>query len=761
MDLSSTILPNDNKLKKNSRKRIPTSCYLCRVKKNKCDRARPYCGTCISKNIKHLCKYEDNYSESNSPEEVERNKLLEEIEFLKGKIKILEKEKNHSPGSIDSKISLNDLLNTLDLVDFSIIESDKRSSKLSYFAVKNLKLRYFGMSSYMFVLLNDPYSYKTFSDYLKSQVENYKTSEVETKVAFKKEITSVTQISEKFSLQLNDNRLPSPFIIRVLVNRFMNYCHYMVPFLSRHFLMSVMDLILEQETDDISILGPKYPSEVSILILMLRISTLTLPIKSFFDKKLTSSMYKFVDEIISTNGTISPSHVELVNRMLLSMDQFRKADILRLKALLFLYIYKVFSPEDEENGSDISILFGVIIQTSKIIGVHKCFETGENDFLTSEELKEYKNIVSCLFYYDSRQSFRMGTPLLLDESLYEQLLIELIEDKNSFNVLRHEFFKIREELMKSQRLSVKVMNGSYFENFQSNLNYILDQMEVIYMSDLKDLENNYKVKNINSLDNMVERVESLYFKTELLFNMYILNSALYVTAENTAEKLRYFSLALGNALIVLKNGYKFANGEIIDFFSEYEILYSSSIWIPMQKVLPLISLCMNRLLDGSFCLSNFYSNMNPSIIKPLLDWNILDFSSDRNFCISIFKILESLYRSSLRLSASFLLSFKATLILKTVVEYFEPKISEASNEGNADKGIEYVNENDDIAPLDEFLNEFFESHFTSSVHDFDFFEKSLTNDLNPFLEANYDSLDSLFEDEYLREFGNNTISSTL
>ncbi|ODQ82480.1 hypothetical protein BABINDRAFT_173378 [Babjeviella inositovora NRRL Y-12698] len=41
------------------RQRVPVSCSVCRKRKSKCDRERPFCGNCRKKSITHLCLFED------------------------------------------------------------------------------------------------------------------------------------------------------------------------------------------------------------------------------------------------------------------------------------------------------------------------------------------------------------------------------------------------------------------------------------------------------------------------------------------------------------------------------------------------------------------------------------------------------------------------------------------------------------------------------------------------------------------------------
>ncbi|ODV90246.1 hypothetical protein CANCADRAFT_25585, partial [Tortispora caseinolytica NRRL Y-17796] len=41
------------------RNRIPVSCAPCRLRKLKCDRSRPNCGSCMRRGIIDLCIYEE------------------------------------------------------------------------------------------------------------------------------------------------------------------------------------------------------------------------------------------------------------------------------------------------------------------------------------------------------------------------------------------------------------------------------------------------------------------------------------------------------------------------------------------------------------------------------------------------------------------------------------------------------------------------------------------------------------------------------
>lgn len=40
------------------RQRVPISCSVCRKRKIKCDRKKPFCSSCLRSGVEHLCQYE-------------------------------------------------------------------------------------------------------------------------------------------------------------------------------------------------------------------------------------------------------------------------------------------------------------------------------------------------------------------------------------------------------------------------------------------------------------------------------------------------------------------------------------------------------------------------------------------------------------------------------------------------------------------------------------------------------------------------------
>lgn len=59
--MKNTELSQKKKLDRQSRRKPAKSCHFCRVRKLKCDRVRPFCGSCSSRNRKQ-CEYKENTS---------------------------------------------------------------------------------------------------------------------------------------------------------------------------------------------------------------------------------------------------------------------------------------------------------------------------------------------------------------------------------------------------------------------------------------------------------------------------------------------------------------------------------------------------------------------------------------------------------------------------------------------------------------------------------------------------------------------------
>lgn len=85
----SSTSANEKAKTKRKRNRIPLSCTICRKRKVKCDKTRPYCQQCTKTGVSHLC----HYMEQSWAEEAERELSKDlELKNLKEKVKQLERK---------------------------------------------------------------------------------------------------------------------------------------------------------------------------------------------------------------------------------------------------------------------------------------------------------------------------------------------------------------------------------------------------------------------------------------------------------------------------------------------------------------------------------------------------------------------------------------------------------------------------------------------------------------------------------------------
>lgn len=741
----------DKQLKSNQskRKRVPISCYACRLRKIKCDRNKPFCKSCISKKITHLCKYEEELWAKESPEAIAKEKLLEEIDRLRRQIKQLHLF-DLSPSKECPDISLRTPEATTNTSSHSVSVdlSFDDTKKFLTLAVKNLNVRFFGVTSYMFIMLNDDITREAFSFYLEHQVLMWnKIKDAESTSKDVEILTSDT--SDNLGPQLvNKHRapkLPNRRVITLLIQRFFQFCHHLIPFLDAENVYQDVNYVFLRQAD-FETFAAKYPAHSAILLLVLRVAYLSLPLKAYYEQKLSDDTFALVNEIVSQDVVISLTFVDYASSIILSVNFFRRTSMRTLQAALTLYVYKLHSPEDDENSADLSVLFGVVLQMARLLGLHELRNELTDNLHDATEKMQRRIIWSYIMYYDSKHAFRMGTKLLITENEFAEFADIASFKKASIGktpfqepICLLEYMDLKNELTRILRKAVSITTG-FNDSSIPGLNLVLRDLQYMLDVSLANFETQYITKFQDSLTNVGQRIQLYALRAELNFNMYILYNALFLLCKDNSEEVSalYYRRALIKALEVLIVGYEFAVGKSEFFCAEYEVLYAVSLWTPMQKALPLLASTLVRILRGEFSFSKCFDSFSSSEKNLILQWGILSTSDDRLFVRDLYRILKVLFEESKRLCASFLQCFKASLILKTIIDYFDKSSQQTgdfflplSKEDEIDIGI-----SGGEVDLCQLLNDFFESQNHESVFDADFFLSSLHSDFSPFFGVN-------------------------
>lgn len=107
---------------KRKRNRIPLSCTICRKRKVKCDKTRPYCQQCTKTGVSHLCHYmEQSWAEEAERElskDLELKNLKEKVKQLERKLFLLHNQSNNnsninSPADTTRHISISNNSNSI------------------------------------------------------------------------------------------------------------------------------------------------------------------------------------------------------------------------------------------------------------------------------------------------------------------------------------------------------------------------------------------------------------------------------------------------------------------------------------------------------------------------------------------------------------------------------------------------------------------------------------------------------------------------
>lgn len=425
---------------KKSRHRVPTSCSVCRKKKVKCDKSRPYCSACVRSSACSACYYESqpwdaslNFKRLNQQviqlkqQNAEYRELLEKYktrlnDLLGGSngerkdifaTRELQERNLRKPLISGYKYNGEDKDEITDLVkDFDVL------------VIKENKLIHFGMTSFMSMVTNDPIISDVFNKFIVCQKEMYdrgkaveecRADSCDSGMLNKHSQLTLTQILNPINALLPPRR-----IFDGLILRFFEKCYILMPFVDEvGFRQRITNLVHDSENGYcyFQILSPSHLPTVALALLFLRFAYLTVPVefvKSQLEQKKTAGVDDFSREIVAANVQIMPIVVEHAKNCITNSSVLRKANLHIVQALLFLKFYKSQSPEDGDGGIDAQVSLLMLVQMARMIGLHR----DPNNFDIIED-PNYKHLWRKMWYklveMDVTASIRFGAQLLISD----------------------------------------------------------------------------------------------------------------------------------------------------------------------------------------------------------------------------------------------------------------------------------------------------------------------------------------------------------
>lgn len=707
---------------KSKRKRVPTSCLLCRKRKIKCDKKRPHCSGCSANNTSHLCKYEIKPWSKEYFDAKNEEPWQQEILELRSKIKSLEKTLEQQQleldirsepnlcSSVTSVISnQNDYGAALDEGDMTILDL---AEKFDFLVVKDLRLRYFGPTSSIALIRNDKYASSIYSKYFKEQNKKFKEISAKHGALGTQKYDNGTESGDclyRPSFAGDFPKLPSLEIINLLLRRFFDFCYPLFPFIDEKDFMAEVKAILTEENNKIN-LSIHQESTFAILLIMLRYSYLTLSLKKD-SSQLSEANIDLAPKNALSKVNIPPSYVVYAKHLIISPNSLGKMTLRTIQAALFMRVYKKQCPEDDDIATDNEILLGILIQMARFHGFHRSSLELDKELVNFSDIQLWKKIWTELLYLDAMQSFANGTPLLVsddefnNQGLYDSFKFQ-IQD-----ILITRQLALTHMATKLTRSIVRITSQMHRSFKRSNLVEVISEINDLLFNKMRTFDQLCNSHSHPFDENVTDRANEFMLRIDLYFKSYTLYYILFLTAdEETERELRktYLMFALEKGMIISRLAFEFAENSSSKFGSELETFISPYIWTPLLKLLPTLYSILLRILDNEFSLIEFSKHFKSPDSSGLIAWCQLNYESDEKSVRNLAAIYEQLNSKCLHLTVKFFHCYRVCFTFKIIFDYlqeFYPQLLTINKNKNVNTSQADVKAGDmNSFPADDFWN---------------------------------------------------------
>lgn len=516
---------NNTKIKK-TRYRVPTVCSVCRRRKMKCDKAKPYCSSCVKNNTTHLCVYEEQpWASSN------------EIQKLKDQVFALQNQNNELKGLLSKKADNEN--QSLIIPDQPSVDPILELTKdFNVLVLKESKMSHFGSTSFMAVVTNDLVLREMFKKYLLSQnwginfnrfflydqgIESNDTdlcSALPTPNPYQKGSVFESDLNKDHKGlidQINDF-LPSREIILDLIDHFFAESYAFVPYIDEKSFRHNMEALISVKPNGNASLVVNSASlfvSVGLLLAVLRFSFITLPA----NKEISPNLSFKAQKILNSGVSIDPSYIEYAKACLGNAGALRKPTLKHIQALLILKLYRYFAPEDGDESTDSTIFLALIVQMAKMHGLHR----DPNSFsLISDPATAniWRKIWTILMHLDAIQAYTFGCPLLIDDE-YDTLLPvpnsnDSALERNCIDWLKkiHEVTMLYREIVKSTSKIKDLPKRSDIENTLKQIEFAIQRYPDV--SELTSVSNEGFLRKVSKIKDL-----------SIKLNLYTLHACTY------------------------------------------------------------------------------------------------------------------------------------------------------------------------------------------------------------------------------------------
>ena len=715
----------------NTRARVPTSCSMCRKRKRKCDKIKPFCTNCITAGSTDKCTYEKHPWMEYGTEYRVTHISHDEVRPSQDTTEMYQQLNVSPDGSTSSNTSnksLNISSNTSHTANTQTTEEDYTvglSKAFDGLTVKESVLTYYGPTSYMSVFLNDSYSRRMFHQYTQSQLEGYRE---QWEMPYSKTPCSDSTPTQDESKVVSD--LPPLRIVTFLVETFFETLYPFAPFINKFSFMEEMKMALTQTGNKTVVTqqGKQLHSTIALVLIMMRFSFLTLPFQQYYSNSLTGNSQQMMKEIVENQVDIRPSYIGRANILVSTAGCFSSISLRAIQAALLLRTYKLFCPEGNEGGTESSILIGSLIQMARFHGLHRNPEFYKNTIVDEETKHLWGKIWAQLLYLDASQSFNLGSQLMIyeDENFpFLEVPNLLITNEplivNNF-ALKAQVSQIIRKLVKSTAKDGPTKSSALLELAQEirSLMCKIRIFEQLYDAKLFDVNG-----AINS--DVCDRVLEFCLRLDLTYKLYIINFLLYSSANglfDSSLKEDYFTAAVENGLIILRIGIAFCDTPQLFFGAQLERVVAQSIFLAVYRTVVSLTSIVPRMIDGTFSLTNALQKFTSPDSAGLVTWLNVDFNNEQAGLHSLIAKFQSLYFSTTNLASTYFLCFRVSWGMKYVLDYLTENHPSIIEDKVREEQTLFTDEFSDIySSIGEMWN-------SESVINFDYIFASLGGDIN-------------------------------
>lgn len=752
---------NESSSVKPKRARVPSSCYVCRVRKKKCDKRKPYCTYCIENEITDSCSYGKKIWNGKTISREDRE-LFKEVNYLRNRVAELEyallKRKS-------LEVSTDSSANVYENKDEVRIKSsiDPESNIVM---IKGRRPKYYGVTSYMSLAMNDEYAKEinriSVSGEPKSQdIDVPEMSDCSNGLA--ENVPPMLLMKSIFSKELSSlsGELPSYELCLSLIDRFFQYCYQRAPIIEKETLLCDLNSVIELKNNKITGFRLKDSQLLSIIaqfIIILRFAYITLPIREFKSGVLSVKDMDTIETFLSKDFSITNSIIEYAQLFLLAPCS-RSVDLRYIQALFLLYSYKTSCPECDPDLFETSSILLACIHAARECGLSNDPSKLSNFKCEQSEQYIWRKIWAYLLYFDAKSAFTTGKVLLVSDKELDSMwpFNILCDNFNDFPaseiMIRRDFLRLAEATLitrKCMNLLCDRTNKVYI----SSILIILEELKVILYSKSRCFEQLYNSKVAFAEVPPGERVQEFLMRLTLTYQFYTLNFMLFdnLASEDNEKRKIHMCQSLECGMIILKIALNFSSNPSSMFGSEFETFVAPLIFSHALKVLPTFMSLMAKSLDGKFSFRESIGSFTSPDSIGIVEWARIGDGGEvacvKNFCA----LIEQLILNTTKLGIKFFSCHRLRCASICINKILYRKLSQVSSQSN--NSIETLSESD-ISDESYLLP----NQLEKNVEEADLFWKSFTDNLyaegptlnfeplDPFLNDIQPNFESIFDTE--------------